>query len=76
MVFVIIGKPELTEEQEKKSKVEKRIIDRVKRLRSLGHGIHHISSGSDFFHVALMIFMQQDLALIKLPHEDPLVVKL
>ena len=76
MVPIIIGRSELTDEQERKSKVEKKMEERVKRMRNLSHTVQHISSGSTFFFTVPIIFTQHDLALIRLPHEDLLVSKL
>ena len=58
IVPVIIGKPKLIEEPKKQPKIENRILEMVKRLKSLYHGVHHISSGSTFFPTTSITFTQ------------------
>ena len=50
--------------------------ERVKWLKSLGHGVHHELTRSTFFPAALITFTEQDLSSIRLPHDDPLIIKL
>ena len=50
--------------------------ERVKRLKSLGHGVHHMSLRSTFFSAAPITFTKQDLSLVRFPHDDPLIIKL
>ena len=49
---------------------------RVKRLRSLGHLVNYISAHEEFYPAAPIVFTEQDLCNIRLPYQDPLVVKL
>ena len=76
MVPVIISKPKKMMEVEIKGWREKRIEERVKRLKSLRHGVHRVSSRSVFFPAAPITFIEQDLSLAYLPHYDPLIIKL
>ena len=52
-------------------------------MKSLGHGVHHISSRSTFFPAAPITFTEQDLSSVHLPHDlssvhlphnDPLII--
>ena len=38
--------------------------------------VHHISSRSAFFPATPITFTEQDLSSIRLPHDDPLIIKL
>ena len=60
----------------KKSKQKKRMEERVKRLRSLGHSVNYVSVQEEFYPAAPIAFTKQDLQTIRLPHQDLLVVKL
>ena len=75
-VPVIKGIPEKVILEESKDKRKKRMEERFKRLKSLGHGVHHVSSRSAFFPTAPITFTEHDLSLIRLPHNDPLIIKL
>ena len=73
MVPMIAGPALASEEEEKRTK---RIEQRVKRLRSLGHTINYVSTQDEFYPAAPIVFTEQDLQAVRLPHQDPLVVKL
>ena len=73
---MIAGPTLISEEKEKKSKQKKRIEERVKRLRSLGHSVNYVSAQEEFYPAAPIAFTEQDLHTVRLPHQDPLVVKL
>ena len=49
---------------------------RVKRLRSLRHTVNYVSAQEEFYPAASIVFTEQDLQAVRLPHQDPLVVKL
>ena len=53
-----------------------RIEERVKRVKSLGHGVYNVSSRSVFFPIAPITFTKQDLSLVHFPHDDPLIITL
>ena len=50
--------------------------ERVKRLRSLGHSVNYVSAQEEFYPAAPIPFTEQDLHTIRLPYQDPLVIKL
>ena len=66
----------VSEEDEKKNKQSKRIEQRVKQLRSLGHTVNYVSAQEEFYPAAPIAFTEQDLQAVRLPHQDLLVVKL
>ena len=76
MVPMIACPALVSEEDEKKSKHKKRIEEMVKRLRSLGHLINYVSAQNKFYPAAPIAFTEQDLHTVRLPHQDPFVVKL
>ena len=73
---MIAGPTLISEEKEKKSKQKKRIEERVKRLKSLGHSVNYVSAQEEFYTAAPISFTEQDLHTVRLPHQDPLIVKL
>ena len=75
MVPMIAGPALITEEEEKKSRRKKRIEERVKRLRSMGHSVNYVSAQEEFYPIALIAFTEQDLHTIRLSHQDPIVLK-
>ena len=76
MVPMIAGLALIREENEKKIKQKKRIEERVKRLRPLGHSVNYVFAQEEFYPATPIAFTEQDLHTIKLAHQDPLVVKL
>ena len=76
MVPMIAGPALLSEEEENKNKQKKRMEERVKRLRSLGHSVNYVSAQEEFYPATPIAFIEQDLQTVRLPHQDPLVVKL
>ena len=66
----------ISEEEKKKSRQKKRTEERVKRLRALGRLINYVSAQEEFYPASLIAFIKQDLYTIRLPHQDPLVIKL
>ena len=73
---MIAGPALVSEEEEKKNKQKKRMEERVRRLRSLGHSVNYVSTQEEFYPAAPIAFKEQDLQAVRLPHQDPLVVKL
>ncbi|PON64033.1 hypothetical protein PanWU01x14_128000 [Parasponia andersonii] len=49
---------------------------RVKRLRGMGHFVNHLMMGESRTSAAPVVFTQQDLTTVHLPHDEPLVIKL
>ena len=47
-----------------------------KWLKSLGYGVHYVSSGSTFFLTTSITFTEQDPSSVHLPHDDLLIIKL
>ena len=76
MVPLIAGPALVSEEEEKKNRHKKRTEERVKRLRTLGHSVNHVSAQEEFYHAFPIAFTKQDLYTVRLPHQDPLVIKL
>ena len=50
--------------------------ERVKRLRSLGHSVNYVLAQEEFYPAAPIAFTEQDLQIVRFPHQDLLVVKL
>ena len=73
---MIVGLTPVSEDEEKKNKQSKRIEQKVKRLRSLGHTVNYVSTQEEFYPIAPIAFTEQDLQAMRLPHQDPLVIKL
>ena len=76
MVIIIAAPAMVSEEEKKKSKQKKRMEEMVKQLRSLGHLVNYVSAQEEFYPAAPIAFIEQDLHTVRLPHQDPLVVKL
>ena len=76
MVPMIAGPAIANAEEEKKSRQEKRIEERVKRLRALWHSVNYVSVQEGFYPATPIAFTKQDLYSVRLPHQDPLVIKL
>ena len=76
MVPMIDGPALVSEEEEKKKKQSKRMEQKVKRLRSLGHTVNYMSAQEEFYPATPIVFTDQYLQAVRLPHQDPLVVKL
>ena len=49
MVPMIAGPALVNEEEEKKSKQKKRMEERVKRLRLLGHSVNYVSVQEEYY---------------------------
>ena len=45
-------------------------------MRSLGHTVNYVSAQEEFYLAIPIVFTEQDLQAVRLPHQDPLVVKL
>ena len=76
MVPMIAGPAIVSEEEEKKSRQEKMTEERVKRLKALRHSINYVSAQEEFYHAAPIAFTEHDLYTVRLPHQDPFVIKL
>ncbi|PON48671.1 hypothetical protein PanWU01x14_235480 [Parasponia andersonii] len=76
IVPTIVGKPELTHDQEENQKYLKRAEGRAKYLKGMGHSVNNVVSGEERTNAAPIIFTQQDLTTVRQPHDDPLVIKL
>ena len=73
---LITGPAMVSAEEEKKSIQEKRIDERVKCLRALGHTINYVSTQEKFYPDAPVAFTEHDLYTVRLPHHDPLLIRL
>ena len=58
---MIAGPALVSEEEEKKNKQRKRMEERVKQLRSLGHSVNYVSAQEEFYPAAPIAFTEQDL---------------
>ncbi|PON96306.1 hypothetical protein TorRG33x02_078950, partial [Trema orientale] len=76
IVPMIVGRPKPSQGREERDNIYKRTGERVKRLRSLGHSVNHLATEQAHTSAVPIAFTQQDLATVRLPHDDPLVVKL
>lgn len=76
IVPMIVGRPEPSQGREERDNLHKRTGERVKRLRSLGHSVNHLTTEQAHTSAVPIAFTQQDLSTVRLPHDDPLVVKL
>ncbi|XP_062086271.1 uncharacterized protein LOC133792386 [Humulus lupulus] len=73
---MIHGIVELTEEQEQATKIHRRMEERVKRYRSLGHTVNLVTSEDRRYLASAITFIEDDLRGVHLPHENPLVISL
>ena len=76
MVPIIAGPVIASAEEDKKSRQEKRTEERVKRLRALGHSVNYVFAQEEFYHAVPIAFTEQDLYTVRLPYQDPFVIKL
>ena len=58
MVPMITGPALVNEEEEKKNKQSKKMEQRIKRLRSLGHTVNYMSAQEEFYPAAPIAFTQ------------------
>ena len=58
---MIAGPTLINEEEEKSSRQKKMTKKRVKRLRALGHSVNYVSTQEEYYHVASIAFIEQDL---------------
>ena len=42
----------------------------------MGHSVNYLSAQEEFYLAALIAFTEQDVHIVRLPHQDPLVIKL
>ena len=61
MVPMITDPAMVSEEEEKKSKQKKRMEERVKQLRSLGHIVNYVYAQEEFYPAAPIAFTEKDL---------------
>ena len=58
MVPMITGPALVNEEEEKKNKQKKRMEERLKQLRSLGHSVNHVSAQEEFYPATPIAFTE------------------
>ncbi|XP_062089284.1 uncharacterized protein LOC133795845 [Humulus lupulus] len=75
-VPMIHGIMELTEHQEHITKIHKRMEERVKRYKSLGHTVNLVTSEDRSYPASAITFTGDDLKGVHLPHDDPIVISL
>ncbi|XP_062076025.1 uncharacterized protein LOC133780169 [Humulus lupulus] len=73
---MIHGIVELTEEREQATKIHRRMEERVKQYRSLGHTVNLVTSEDRCYPASAITFTEDDLRGVHLPHDDPLVISL
>ncbi|XP_062074958.1 uncharacterized protein LOC133778965 [Humulus lupulus] len=73
-VPMIHGIVELTENQEHITKIHKRMEERVKRYKSLGHTVNLVTSEDRSYPASAITFTDDDLKGVHLAHDDPLVI--
>ncbi|XP_062114700.1 uncharacterized protein LOC133825822 [Humulus lupulus] len=73
-VPMIHGIVELTENQEHVTKIHKRMEERLKRCKSLGHTVNLVTSEDRSYPASAIAFTDDDLKGVHLPHDDPLVI--
>ncbi|XP_062119325.1 uncharacterized protein LOC133833084 [Humulus lupulus] len=67
---------EPTDNQEHATKIHKRMEERVKRYKSLGHVVNLVTSEERSYTASAVTFTDEDLKGVHLPHDDPLVISL
>ncbi|XP_062117115.1 uncharacterized protein LOC133830983 [Humulus lupulus] len=67
---------ELTEEHEQATKIPRRMEERVKRYRSLGHTVNLVTSEDRCYPASAITFTEDDLRGVHLPHDDNLFLLL
>ncbi|XP_062093990.1 uncharacterized protein LOC133800026 [Humulus lupulus] len=75
-VPMIHGIVELIDNQEHTTKIHKRMEERVKRYKSLGHVVNLVTSEDRSYPASAITFTDDDLKGVHLPHDDPLVISL
>ncbi|XP_062114151.1 uncharacterized protein LOC133825188 [Humulus lupulus] len=75
-VPMIHGIVEPTDNQEHATKIHKRMEERVKRYKSLGHVVNLVTSEERSYTASAITFTDEDLKGVHLPHDDPLVISL
>ncbi|XP_062089515.1 uncharacterized protein LOC133796050 [Humulus lupulus] len=75
-VPMIHGTMEQTTEQEHKTKNHKRMEERLKQYRSLGHTVNFVTSEDRCYPTSAITFTEDDSRAVHLPHDDPLVITL
>ncbi|XP_062119221.1 uncharacterized protein LOC133832968 [Humulus lupulus] len=75
-VPMIHGIVEPTDNQEHATKIHKRMEERVKRYKSLGHVVNLVTSEDRSYPASAITFTEDDLKGVHLPHDDPLVISL
>ncbi|PON74416.1 hypothetical protein PanWU01x14_052480 [Parasponia andersonii] len=76
VVPTIVGRPELTHDQEENQRCLKKAEGRAKRWKGMGHSVNNVISGEDHISAAPIVFTQHDLTTVRRPHDDPLVIRL
>ncbi|XP_062104459.1 uncharacterized protein LOC133815662 [Humulus lupulus] len=73
---MIHGIMEITTEQERATKNRKRMEERVKRYRSLGHTVNLVALEDKCYPSFAITFTEDDLRGLHLSHDNPLVISL
>ena len=73
---MIAGQGMSIADEDQKSRQERRMEERVKCLQALVHMVNFVSAQDQFYPAAPIVFIVHDLQTVRLPHDDPLVIKL
>ncbi|PON44888.1 hypothetical protein PanWU01x14_263700 [Parasponia andersonii] len=67
VVPTIVGRPDLTDNQEENQRRLKKAEGRAKRWKGMGHSVNNVISENDHISAAPIVFTQQDLTTDRLP---------
>ncbi|PON67707.1 hypothetical protein PanWU01x14_101310 [Parasponia andersonii] len=76
VVPTIVGRLDLTDDQEENQRRIKKAEGRAKRWKGMGHSVNNVMSEKDHINAAPIVFTRQDLTTVRRPHDDPLVIRL
>lgn len=71
-----MGRPKPTQKEEFEDRCKKRKEEKLKRIKVYGHRVNTVSHVNPLKASIPITFTQQDLEMIKTPHDDPLVMQL
>ncbi|PON67252.1 hypothetical protein PanWU01x14_104270 [Parasponia andersonii] len=62
--------------RKRRKNAKKKTEEKVKRQRGMGHFVNHLVIGESYASATPIAFTQQDLSMVRLPYDDPLMIKL
>ncbi|PON44891.1 hypothetical protein PanWU01x14_263730, partial [Parasponia andersonii] len=72
VVPTIVGRLDLTDDQEENQRRLKKAEGRAKRWKGMGHSVNNVISEKDHINATPIVFTRQDLTTVRRPHDDPL----